>query len=94
MNDYITNVEMYPATLQDCFFASVTIAKHPSLQGKPLVVSHSASAQGRGEVTVCLQACRLELEVNVQHTILALEVDGIHDLRLYQLAPAGVSRQL
>lgn len=35
---------------QDCFFASVAEAEHPILRGKPLVVSHSASAQGRGEV--------------------------------------------
>ncbi len=35
---------------QDCFFASVAEARHPVLKGKPLVVSHSASSVGRGEV--------------------------------------------
>eukprot|EP00887_Chlorella_sp_A99_P002876 scaffold6.g2876.t1 len=37
----------------DCFFASVTEAAHPILKGKPLAVSHSASAHGTGEVSTC-----------------------------------------
>lgn len=35
----------------DCFFASVAALTHPSLQGLPLLVCHSNSAQGTGEVT-------------------------------------------
>lgn len=35
----------------DCFFASVAEAGHPELRGKPLVVSHSNSARGSGEVS-------------------------------------------
>jgi nucleotidyltransferase/DNA polymerase involved in DNA repair len=35
----------------DCFFASVAEAGHPEFRGKPLVVSHSNSARGTGEVS-------------------------------------------
>jgi DNA repair protein REV1 len=34
----------------DCFFASVAALTDPSLEGLPLLVCHSNSAQGTGEV--------------------------------------------
>ncbi|KAL4443032.1 hypothetical protein ABPG77_008523 [Micractinium sp. CCAP 211/92] len=37
----------------DCFFASVSEVAHPVLRGKPVAVSHSASASGTGEVSTC-----------------------------------------
>lgn len=37
----------------DCFFASVSEVAHPVLKGKPVAVSHSASASGTGEVSTC-----------------------------------------
>lgn len=35
----------------DCFFAAVAELTDPALKGQPLAVSHSASAQGTGEVS-------------------------------------------
>ncbi|KAK9844061.1 hypothetical protein WJX81_003182 [Elliptochloris bilobata] len=35
----------------DCFFASVAVLGNPELAGKPLAISHSASARGAGEVS-------------------------------------------
>jgi len=34
----------------DCFFAAASVVDYPVLRGKPLVVCHSSSAQGTGEV--------------------------------------------
>lgn len=34
----------------DCFFASVAVVGRPLLKGKPLVVCHSNSSKGTGEV--------------------------------------------
>eukprot|EP00983_Pelagomonas_calceolata_P098867 1158396-Pelagomonas_calceolata.AAC.18 len=36
----------------DCFFAAASVVDYPVLRGKPLVVCHSSSAQGTGEVGV------------------------------------------
>ncbi|GAX76094.1 hypothetical protein CEUSTIGMA_g3537.t1 [Chlamydomonas eustigma] len=35
----------------DCFFASAAAASHPELRGRPVVVCHSNSAKGTGEVS-------------------------------------------
>lgn len=35
----------------DCFFAQAITSHHPELQGRPLVVSHSTSDKGTGEVS-------------------------------------------
>ncbi len=48
---------LLPNVCQDCFFASVAEAAYPVLRGKPLAVSHSASAQGSGEVSR-MDVCR------------------------------------
>ncbi|PSC71461.1 DNA repair REV1 [Micractinium conductrix] len=37
----------------DCFFAAVAEQEHPIFKGKPVAVSHSASASGTGEVSTC-----------------------------------------
>ena len=37
----------------DCFFASVAALEDPCLQGKPLAVCHSNSAQGTAEISSC-----------------------------------------
>jgi DNA repair protein REV1 len=42
----------------DAFFASVAELSDPSLRGKPLVVCHSASARGTGEVSSANYAAR------------------------------------
>ena len=40
----------------DCFFASVAALTDPSLQDLPLLVCHSNSAQGTGEVSCIYHA--------------------------------------
>ena len=44
----------------DCFFASVAALTDPSLQGLPLLVCHSNSAQGTGEVGLFQMAFPLQ----------------------------------
>lgn len=37
--------------LQDCFFVSVVIRKHPELRDKPVAVCHSDSPKGTAEIS-------------------------------------------
>jgi len=50
----------------DCFFASVAVLKNPHARGKPLVVCHSNSNQGKAEVSSAnYEARRLGIRANM-----------------------------